>query len=697
MLLGLALVLAALPVPVARGQALELEIERPRDLEAERAAVVKDYVALRREIAQRLVGIDLRAAPGRLPRPSASALEAWLALATLQLDKARDHLGFGAGNVTAAGECVSFARTLLAVRTPSGPPDLVRLEGMREHAYFARDDNSAQPYYVFLPSVHDGNRPLPLVLFLHGYVPDTSRTRPYLASGYATELAEKHGVLLVAPHGRTNTDFQYVGEADVLRVKAEVEKFYRVDPERVYLLGVSMGGAGAWQVGMHYPDLFAGVAPINGQGDWFRFWHSAYDHPPREELPRHMQYLLALNNPLDLAANLCHTYSYSQHATQCFLGPEHTRDIAARLAAVQAPFDTFEDPSPLGHYIYWRADCWQRAFAQLLPRTRRALPESFQYSTWSLRHSGAWWAEIRRFQRWGQVARIEARRLGTGAVELRTENVAEIALRPELVRAAGEGGLRVTWNDTDCGVRTAGPDGTVVVQAPGGGAPAAPARLVKDSRVCGPASDLFLFPFVAVRGTRGSEEETAALEALARQFVRDYAEYAEGAVRVLRDDEVTDELIQEKGLVLFGLPETNSVLARLAAELPFRLSREAILFPDGRRFAAADTGLLMIYPNPLNPTRYIWVCNGLRWGEHCGQNHRFDRLPDFTVFTREPYGKIGSNAFLAAGLFDENWQYQPDLTDFAEPPPAAPAPAVTEEAPPAAEAPGPASAAAGIR
>ena len=49
----------------------------------------------------------------------------------------------------------------------------------------------------------------------------------------------------------------------------EIEQNYRVDPERVYVTGLSMGGYGTWQMAFHCPERIAAAAPICGGGKWF--------------------------------------------------------------------------------------------------------------------------------------------------------------------------------------------------------------------------------------------------------------------------------------------------------------------------------------------------------------------------------------------------------------------------------------------
>jgi pimeloyl-ACP methyl ester carboxylesterase len=51
---------------------------------------------------------------------------------------------------------------------------------------------------------------------------------------------------------------------DVLEVIADVRKHYDIDPDRIYLMGHSMGGYGTNRIGMHFPDLFAAIAPAQG-------------------------------------------------------------------------------------------------------------------------------------------------------------------------------------------------------------------------------------------------------------------------------------------------------------------------------------------------------------------------------------------------------------------------------------------------
>ncbi len=603
--------------------------------------------------------------PGAAPVATPSLRETYIALAELHELRAADYLTGGYSSPGAASNVVALAEKLVEVTTPGGPARVTLPNGLFEHAYFARNDFSAQPYWVACPAAPPAGQRRPLVVFLHGWVPDTSRTNPWYPIDSLAELCRSRGVFLVAPHGRTNTDFQFVGEVDVLRVIAEMLKFYPVDPDRVYLTGVSMGGAGAWQIALHYPDLFAGVAPVSAQTDWFRFWHEFFRYPARSELPRHVEWIMAMHSPQELAQNAQCLYSYSQQSPNCFLGIAHGQGMADKLSAlgIEHKFQMDPDPDQYGHHMYFKAKCWERVLEELLPRKRQRMPDRFRYRSYSLRFPGAYWARAWEVLEWGRPMSFDGRREADGTLSLKTENVKSVRLTPPAEWAGTNGTFRIAWNGA---VRTnfaLGPLGSAFMRLPGTkagtGFPSA-----KSTGVCGPASDVFNYPFLVVVGTAGTAEETEANSRLAAQFTSDWNGYAEGRTRSIRDSDLTPRDEARYGLVLVGLPENNSALGRIADKLPLELSRKGVTFPDGKVIEQDGLGVLLTYPNPRAPYRYVLVYSGVPWGQGRSKNHRFDLIPDFAVYTDETIPGLGINRFLAAGLFDENWAYDEDLTDF---------------------------------
>jgi poly(3-hydroxybutyrate) depolymerase len=158
------------------------------------------------------------------------------------------------------------------------PYDTAR--GPMVKAYRSEWDGTLQPYAIFVPREYDARHPSALVVALHGAGSDHRHNlrrvfgldnRP----GETDEEASRNELplpevpaIVVAPYGRGELmGYDGLGEEDVLRVLADVRRAYNVDPDRVALTGLSMGGGGTWSIGLRHPDLFAALAPVCGVTD----------------------------------------------------------------------------------------------------------------------------------------------------------------------------------------------------------------------------------------------------------------------------------------------------------------------------------------------------------------------------------------------------------------------------------------------
>ena len=135
-------------------------------------------------------------------------------------------------------------------------------------AYRSAVDNTLQPYRMFVPQSYDGARPTPLLVALHGMGGDENSMFDSYNNGGLKREAERVGFVVVTPKGRdTASMYRGSAEQDVLDVIAELRRDYKIDPNRIYLMGHSMGGYGTWSVAMAHADLFAAIGPISGGGD----------------------------------------------------------------------------------------------------------------------------------------------------------------------------------------------------------------------------------------------------------------------------------------------------------------------------------------------------------------------------------------------------------------------------------------------
>ena len=123
-------------------------------------------------------------------------------------------------------------------------------------------------YLLFLPKDYNKSRSKrwPMILFLHGAG----------ERGNNIWLVGKHGPPKIV---RAKPDFPFVVVSPqcpagqtwdkdvVISLLDEAVKKLRIDPTRIYLTGLSMGGYGTWNTGLAYPERFAALVPICGGGD----------------------------------------------------------------------------------------------------------------------------------------------------------------------------------------------------------------------------------------------------------------------------------------------------------------------------------------------------------------------------------------------------------------------------------------------
>ncbi|EGK11635.1 alpha/beta hydrolase family esterase [Kroppenstedtia eburnea] len=125
-------------------------------------------------------------------------------------------------------------------------------------------------YKLYIPSRHDGQTPLPLVVMLHGC---TQNPDDFAAGTGMNTLAEKEGFLVAYPEqpifANMNKCWNWfdpahqsrnMGEpASIAGVVRQIQREYAVDDHQVHVAGLSAGGAMSVIMGATYPDMFAAI------------------------------------------------------------------------------------------------------------------------------------------------------------------------------------------------------------------------------------------------------------------------------------------------------------------------------------------------------------------------------------------------------------------------------------------------------
>jgi hypothetical protein len=177
----------------------------------------------------------------------------------------------------------------------------------------------------------------------------------------------------------------------------------------------------------------------------------------------------------------------------------------------------------------------------------------------------------------------------------------------------------------------------------------------------GPIDDAFTMPFVIVsaNGKGWHDAISSSVEGSRAQFVNEWDKHFRGKPRTLTSDTVLAKY-PHVNMILFGDPESNPVIAEALPMLPITWTKEKLVV-NGVEYDAKTHVPVLIYPNPLAPGHYVVLNSGHTFHEadFKGTNALlYPRLGDWAVIKPTPTAKDPA-AFqvVAAGLFDENWQF----------------------------------------
>ena len=123
------------------------------------------------------------------------------------------------------------------------------------------------PYLLYLPDDYEKSEEnVPLILFLHGSGERGNTLEAVKNHGLPQniESGERFPFIIIAPQCPLNTNWEYHLSALKQLVDSICES-HRVDTKRIYLTGLSMGGAGTWSLASEYPNFFAAILPICGR------------------------------------------------------------------------------------------------------------------------------------------------------------------------------------------------------------------------------------------------------------------------------------------------------------------------------------------------------------------------------------------------------------------------------------------------
>jgi hypothetical protein len=430
-----------------------------------------------------------------------------------------------------------------------------------------------------------------------------------------------------------------------------------------------MGGAACWQFAVHYPDRWFAANPGAGFAETPEFLRTFQQE--KLDPPWYERQLWHMYDCTDYAVNLSHcpTVAYSGEIDK----QKQAADIMQEAMAKQG-IDLVHIIGPQTPHRYHpqsAAEVEQHMTA-LAEKGRSPLPRHIHFTTYTLKYNRAGWVTIDALGEHWQEARVDGELTQLGKIRITTRNVAALTLsmptgrypsdplEPPALSIDGQEptGLPHLRSDRSwiCPLYREGDSWRVGRRSEAG--------LKKRHNLQGPIDDAFMDSFVFVRPTgkcahpameRFAQSELAhAIEHWRRHF--------RGDARVKDDTAVTEDDIASANLVLWGDAASNAIIKRINDRLPIRFEGDTIV-AGKRRFDGPQHAPILIYPNPLNPERYVVLNSSFTFREYDYLNNarQTPKLPDWAIVDlRTPPNSRWPGKIAAADFFDEAWQMRPE-------------------------------------
>jgi pimeloyl-ACP methyl ester carboxylesterase len=519
--------------------------------------------------------------------------------------------------------------------------------GPQDLTFFSSVDDTDQPYSVYIPGNFDSSREYPLVVFLHGawsnhrlgmrrlFGVGNSQGYDFIRPGnvpYETDVEASRywpefrpvDYIAAAPLARGTAGYQGVPEQDVYDMIDDLKARFRIDEDRVYLTGLSMGGGGTLWLGLTRPDVWAAIAPV-------------CPAPPE--------------GTIELAGNA------SNLPVHLFIGDKDflyqtAGEWKAVLETKALKFNYVEYPG-VGH------NSWEWAYKDgfifdWFSQFRRDLfPEKVSFTTRWFKYNKAYWVTVDDMIA-GDKGSIEAGFTAPNSISVITSgiNAFTLSLDGHPLFTPGKK-ASVTVNGKVFSIKSAGAVSFMLRGDKWENSRFTPGLTSKQQGAEGPLYAAVTGSHIYVYGT--ADNPPADVLAARREQATAAADWSGmgGRImvfpRVVADRDVRPSDYVRSNLILFGTRETNSVIEKFADRLPMHLDR-----------SAADYGLVYIFP--MN-RHYILVNSGLPWwtppkntgsrGGYAFSGTRVEALRslgDFILFRETPDNMV------AGGVFDRNWK-----------------------------------------
>lgn len=552
-----------------------------------------------------------------------------------------------------------------AAALKSGQAPWTTATGLVVRGYKSRVDDSVQPYGLLVPkSWKPGEKaPRPLYTWLHGRGDTLSELAFISARMKKPDDFAPEGAFVLSLYGRFCNASKFAGETDYFEAMADVRARYPIDPDRIVAAGFSMGGASCWHIATHHAGLFAAATPGAGFAETAEYnkVFAAGKEPP----PWYEQTLWRLYDATVYAGNLANTrlIAYSGEID----GQKQSADIMEKFAAAEGlKMERLIGPKTGHKYEPETKKQLDAMIAETVAKGREPMPPKVRFTTYTLRYNKMEWIEVDALEKHWERADVNAELVDEGTFKVATKNVAAFTIalpvspapldktHPPRVLIDGQEviGPAVTAKWTAHFRKTNGKWALTPT--------ATENALAKRHGLTGPIDDAFYDRFIFVRPTGKPLNDKVGgwVKSELERAIPQWRSVFRGDVIVKDDTALTANDMATANLVLWGDPSSNAVIAKLLPKLPLQWTADKLTL-GATSVSAADHAPVLIYPNPMHPSRYIVLNSTFTFREGSSQTNsqQTPKLPDWAIVDlKTPPNKKAPGAIVNAGFFGEHWE-----------------------------------------
>lgn len=538
-----------------------------------------------------------------------------------------------------------------AAQLQQGHSPWTKATGLIVRGYTSKLDGSVQPYGLWVPENYDPARKHRLDIWHHGRNNKLSELRFIHDRQTNPGPFTPAGAFVLHTYGRYCNAMKFAGEVDTFEALAHAKQHYAIDEDRLAMRGFSMGGAAVWHLAVHHAGLWVAATPGAGFAETAIYQNALAKDPVP---PAWEQKLWQLYDATICAANLhqCPTIAYS--------GENDKQKQAADIMAEHMKKEGLDMVHVIGpgvehkYHPDSKIDIENR-LKKIIAKGRNRSPEKIRFVTYTLRYNQMLWVRIDGLEKHWEEARVEADVIDRHTVQIKTRNITGLTLDLDTCPVHRNPTLLIDGVE----LRPTNPSGLAHIAKENGRWKILPAidqtTLRKVHGLQGPIDDAFMDSFLMVKPT-GKPIVNAAIATwiAAEQTDAIYQWHMQfrGQPRVKPDTGVTAEDMEQHNLILWGDPQSNALLKKIAPQLPIRWNEKEIIVGH-RTFDARKHVPVLIFPNPLNPRRYIVLNSGFTFAPQGAKSNatQTPKLPDWAILDI-----AGSAGVVACDFFNERWE-----------------------------------------